>query len=94
MTEMETRSFNWSADEIVCVGEKLKHATQDDEPGLVVTAAAAFLVASIIDFLKPCDDCYEHGERIDLVDAMLVLNKLGAKMEQAIRTSEWVELQS
>jgi hypothetical protein len=89
-----TASFNWSADEIVCVGKKLKRATKNDEPGLVVTAAAAFLVASIIGFLKPCDECCERGERIDLVDAMLVLNKLGAKMEQAIRTSEWVELQS
>jgi hypothetical protein len=94
MTEMETRSFNWSTAEIVAVGQKLKDATQDDEPGLVVTAAAAFLVASIIEFLKPCDDCIELGERIDLVDAMLVLNKLGAMMERSIRESEWVELQS
>jgi hypothetical protein len=71
--------FNWNTDDIVRVGEKLKRATKHDEPGLVVTSAAAFLVASIIEFLKPCDECLERGENIDLVDAMLLLNTLGGQ---------------
>jgi hypothetical protein len=90
----EPMPFNWNTDDIVRVGEKLKRATKKEAPGLVVTGAAAFLVASIIEFLKPCDECQEHGERIDLVDAMLLLNTLGVKMEHAIRNSEWIELQS